>query len=51
MLLSPTNPSMKRDLYVHLFFFFLELSQELDNKTEEIKKSAYGTSSRLKSIY
>jgi hypothetical protein len=51
MLLSPTNPSMKRDLYVHLFFFFLELSQELDDKTEVIKKSAIDTSSKLKSIY
>jgi hypothetical protein len=51
MLLSPINPSMKRDLYVHLFFFFLELSQELDDKTEVIKKSAIDTSSKLKSIY
>jgi hypothetical protein len=32
-----------------MFFFFLEISQELDDKTEEIRKLAHDALKRLKS--
>jgi hypothetical protein len=52
MLQAMANPSIMRkegEILTYLLFC-LELEQELDDKTEEIKKLAYETSTRLKSI-
>jgi len=51
MLQPIPNPSMKREEPKEMlnFLFLIGLEREYDEKTEEIKKLAYETSTKLKS--